>query len=116
MTGRAAPTAIGLSGVRGCRNRRQQETRRSSAMAASDTSAPARWGRRPGARQRPLPDAGIAFGGEVSRLSPMPAFAADENLNYLSDIRFASERVMLLSDCLISNVISRVPHGRDRTY
>src|SRR5215831_8599649 len=65
MTGRAALTAIGPSGVRRYRIRLLRGHRRSNAPVATDRSAPARYATLPAARQRPLPDA-ESFGGEVS--------------------------------------------------
>src|SRR5215470_7870907 len=65
MAGPSAPTATDPSGVRGCRLGRQRQRGRPCAPAASDKLAPKRSARRPGARQRPLPNA-ENFGGEVS--------------------------------------------------
>src|SRR5262245_51798428 len=68
MAGLAAPTAIGRSAARRCRHHRV-ETPRSSAPAAADRIAPVRCTTRPAARQRLLPDAEFAYGGEVSSSS-----------------------------------------------
>src|SRR5580704_19667668 len=65
MAGQGAPTAIAPSGARRCRCLRRGQTQRSSAPAATDRFAPKRSAKRPGARQRPLPD-GEKFYGEVS--------------------------------------------------
>src|SRR6516225_8097135 len=70
MVVRIALAAIDPSSARKCRSPRPGYTRRSSAPAAPDKSAPKRYATRPAARQRPLPDAEIV-GEEVScRLAP----------------------------------------------
>ena len=65
IAGRGAPTAIDPSDARGCRSHPPERTARSDAPAASDSFAPERCARWPGARQRRRPD-GENFGGEVS--------------------------------------------------
>src|SRR6516165_1350814 len=76
MAGRGALTAIVPSGARRCRMYRQRRMARSDAPAATDRFAPKRFATRPGARQRPRPDA-ENFGGEVSRWPLPPASSFD---------------------------------------
>src|SRR5580704_13052966 len=69
MADRAAPIAIDPSGVQRRRSRRRGQSPQSSALAVPDRLAPKRCARRPGARQRPLPDAEIDDG-KVSWVPP----------------------------------------------
>src|SRR6516165_11399799 len=56
-----------------CRLDRRVRTARSPEQAASDRFAPARYATRPGARQRPLPDAKIDGAAGSWRLAPRQA-------------------------------------------
>src|SRR6267142_6656738 len=70
MVGRAVLPTTERSVARGCHSRRQPEKARRSAPAASDRPAPTQFATGSGARQRPLPEAEIVFGGEVSCCPP----------------------------------------------
>src|SRR5262245_46759250 len=68
MVGRTAPTAIDLSAAPWSRPPHREDTARLSVRASSDRLAPSRSATPLGARQFPLPDAGMC-GGEVSSAS-----------------------------------------------
>src|SRR5712672_2228026 len=69
MADRDALTAADRGGARRYQPRLRLENRQQCAQAATDRLALSRCTTRPAEPQRPLPDAKISFGGEVSRLS-----------------------------------------------
>src|SRR5262249_47194739 len=81
IAGRGALTAIDLPGARGCRSAPPERRARSDAPAVSDRLVPARSTLWPAPRQRPRPDAGHVYGGEVSFEPPLRHSIASSAVN-----------------------------------